>query len=361
MKYNPLHYAFTAYFICLGYGTQAQNVAKYSNNFLTIGAGARNLGMGNAVTAYISGAEAGYWNPAGLVNSIDSRQISVMHAAYFGNIANYDFAAIAQRIDQRTAVAVSLVRLGVDDIPNTLDLVDASGNIDYKNLTTFSAADYGLLASYARQSRNAKTKIGINSKIIRRTVGPFATAWGFGLDIGLQHQLGKWQIGAVARDITGTYNAWSYNQALLADVFLATGNVVPEKSVEITAPRLMLGIGRIFTLKKYLTLQTELDFDITTDGRRNTLISQPKFSIDPYAGAELAYSNTFFLRTGVNNIQKQTDFDQKEYIKFQPNAGVGIRLNQKFKIDYALTDIGSAQNSYYSHVISLLIDFGKKQ
>jgi hypothetical protein len=340
---------------------QAQNVAKYSNNFLTIGAGARNLGMGNAVTSYIGGAEAGYWNPAGLVSSIDSRQVSIMHAAYFGNIANFDFAAMAQKIDQRTAIAVSVVRLGVDDIPNTLDLVDASGNIDYANLTTFSAADYGFIMSYARQTPNAKTKFGVNTKVIRRTVGPFASAWGFGFDVGIQHQLGKWQLGAVARDITGTYNAWTYNKELLDNVFTMTGNEIPDKNVEITAPRLMLGLGRIFVLKPQLTLQTELDMDITTDGRRNTLISEPKFSIDPYAGAELAYRNTFFLRTGINNIQKQTDFTQRSITKFQPNAGVGFRVNKKIKIDYALTDIGSAQNSYYSHVVSLLIDFGKKQ
>jgi hypothetical protein len=40
---------------------------KYSNDFMYIGVGAHNFGMGNAVVASTSDVTAGYWNPAGLV------------------------------------------------------------------------------------------------------------------------------------------------------------------------------------------------------------------------------------------------------------------------------------------------------
>ena len=39
---------------------------KYSNEFLSIGVGAKNFSMGNAVVASVNDVTAGYWNPAGL-------------------------------------------------------------------------------------------------------------------------------------------------------------------------------------------------------------------------------------------------------------------------------------------------------
>ncbi len=51
---------------------------------------------------------------------------------------------------------------------------------------------------------------GVNAKIIRRVVGKFAGAWGFGIDAGFQMRKGNWRFGAVAKDITTTFNAWSF-------------------------------------------------------------------------------------------------------------------------------------------------------
>ena len=41
---------------------------KYSNEFLSIGVGARAQGMGNAFIASVDDVTAGYWNPAGLAS-----------------------------------------------------------------------------------------------------------------------------------------------------------------------------------------------------------------------------------------------------------------------------------------------------
>ena len=42
--------------------------AKYSNEFLNIGAGARGMAMGNAQVASVTDGTAGYWNPAALAD-----------------------------------------------------------------------------------------------------------------------------------------------------------------------------------------------------------------------------------------------------------------------------------------------------
>ena len=95
--------------------TQAQVTRKYSNEFLNIGVDARAFGMSNAVVANSNDVNSGYWNPAGLLQLKD-KQMALMHANYFANIATYNYAGFAMPIDEKSAFALSLIRFGVDDI-----------------------------------------------------------------------------------------------------------------------------------------------------------------------------------------------------------------------------------------------------
>ena len=127
---------------------------KYSNEFLQIGVGARAFGMGGSVAASVSDVNAAYWNPAGLVNMQSDHQLSLMHSEYFAGVAKYDYAAFATFVADKTAVvSASFIRFGVDDIPDTNELIDADGNINYDRVKSFSAADYAFLFSYARNSK----------------------------------------------------------------------------------------------------------------------------------------------------------------------------------------------------------------
>ncbi|MEM9982244.1 MAG: hypothetical protein AAF734_07095, partial [Bacteroidota bacterium] len=165
----------------------AQNTPKYSNEFLNIGVGARALGMASAQTAVANDVTAGYWNPAGLLNIEDKYQGTLMHAEYFAGIAQYDYLAFATPVDSNSHIGVSIIRFGVDDIPDTRFLYDINGAINYNNITFFSSADYAFLLSYARRSNLIKgLQLGANFKIVHRQAGDFATAWGFGLDAGAQ-------------------------------------------------------------------------------------------------------------------------------------------------------------------------------
>lgn len=128
----------------------SQTIRKYSNEFLSIGVDAAALGMSNTVTAHTGDVNSGYWNPAGLVQ-LEDKQIGLMHANYFANIAQYDYAGFAMPIDERSALGISIIRFGVDDILNTTQLIDSQGNIDYNRISLFSTADYALTASYARK------------------------------------------------------------------------------------------------------------------------------------------------------------------------------------------------------------------
>jgi hypothetical protein len=84
-------------------------------------------------------------------------------------------------------------------------------------------------------------------------------------------------------------------------------------------------------------------------------------SIDPNLGIEAIYNKLIFVRAGVGNIQRVSDFDQSTYLTLQPNLGLGLRI-RNLQIDYALSDIGNVSDVLYSNVFSLRIDIvGKKK
>jgi hypothetical protein len=336
--------------------------SKYSNEFLNIGVGARALGMSNSYVTSVNDVTSGYWNPAGLLGVKSNIQVGLMHSEYFAGIAKYDYAAGAIPIDSSSAMGISIIRFGVDDIPNTTELIDANGNVDYSRISTFSAADYAFLFSYARKlTKIDGLRLGGNAKIIRRKVGDFAGAWGFGIDAGLQYDYKKWKFGLMARDITTTFNAWSYNLSdEVKNVFLLTGNEIPDNSIEITLPRLLLGAARKYDFyHSKISLLTELNLDMTFDGKRNVVIKSNLLSVDPHFGFELGYMNFVFFRGGIGNIQKTTDIIDRSVTTFQPNIGIGFKI-KALTVDYALTDIGDKSVALYSNVFSLKLDINKK-
>ena len=143
-----------------------QSVRKYSNEFLNIGVDAAAFGMSKAVVATSNNVNSVYWNPSGLVG-IKDYQGAVMHAEYFEGIAKYDYVGFAMPIDDSSALGISLIRFGVDDILNTTELIDNNGNIDYNKISLFSAADYALNFAYARNLPVQGLNVGLNTKIIR--------------------------------------------------------------------------------------------------------------------------------------------------------------------------------------------------
>ena len=338
--------------------------AKYSNEFLNIGAGARGMAMGNAQVASVTDGTGGYWNPAALADVRTNPQLNLMHAEYFAGIGKYDYASLTLPLkDNKRTLGLTLLRFAVDDIPNTVFLVQPDGSIDFSNITTFSSADYAFLISLAQQVdwiKNRKMNFGINAKIIHRQAGDFTKSWGFGFDAAVQVIGDRWKIGLVAKDVTTTFNAWSYNISQeWREVFYATSNDIPSNSVELTAPQLIPGFSYNFPLNKKLNLLAEVDFDITFDGKRNTVVSSNPISIDPKMGLELSYNNVFFVRGGINNFQQTLDdrdtTNQKKIWIYQPSIGAGFRVGD-VQIDYAFTNLANQDNPLYTHVFSLKVD-----
>jgi hypothetical protein len=324
---------------------------------MNIGVDASSIALSGSVVSSIDNVNSTYWNPAGLTNLKDN-EISLMHSNYFANIANYNFVAYASPIDNRSTIGFSIIRFGVDDILDTTQLIDDQGNINYDRISLFSAVDYGFTASYARTLMNDNISYGINAKIIRRLVGDFATSWGFGFDFGLQISMKNgWKFGLMARDITTTYNSWSFDDDKLNDIQTAMEGQNQEipNSTEVTIPKIQFGFSKILDFNYNYSLSTAIDLMMKFD-QTNDVFSTKSLSVSPAIGLELGYIETVFLRFGIGNFQNELDFDNTENLTFQPNFGVGFIYND-IQVDYAFTDIGDQSVALYSNVFSLKIDF----
>ncbi len=335
----------------------AQTTRKYSNEFMNIGVDAAALGMANAVTASTHDVNSGYWNPAGLIG-IEESQVALMHASYFANIAQYDYAAYAKPIDDRSSWGISLIRFGVDDILNTTELIDDQGNIDFNRVSKFSTADYGFTFSYARKLPMDGLQYGVNAKVIRRIIGKFANSWGFGFDVGFKFEKNNWDIGLMLRDITTTYNIWNIDEDEYAKIKNAVEGQNQDKpeSTEITLPKAQLGISRKFEYDYDYTFLPAINLNMEF-AKTNDIIASDFVSIAPAIGFEFGYTDLVFLRTGFGNFQNITQIDNTTKLSFQPNVGLGFKYNG-IQIDYALTDLGNQSAALYSNIFSLKVDLG---
>ena len=176
------------------------------------------------------------------------------------------------------------------------------------------------------------------------------------------------------RDITTTFNAWSFDDDQLNSIIaiyddlndgiLNDGDptnddeviptVVPEK-IEITKPKLQLGVARRFALSQDFGLLTSLDLNMRFT-QTNDIISSSIVSITPSFGFQVDYTNLVYIRGGINNLQNRTNFDASQSFTLEPNFGVGFKY-KGIQVDYALTNIGGASGTLFSNVFSIKADF----
>ena len=126
-----------------------------------------------------------------------------MHASRFSNEVQYDYLGFALPYRRTRGLAFTLIRLGIDGIPDTRDALDDFGvdgiahtgdfgecngrldgpvagdptkpgeRLDPARIREFANADYAFFVSYAAQ-RGERLSLGGNLKVIRRGLGEFS-------------------------------------------------------------------------------------------------------------------------------------------------------------------------------------------
>ena len=306
----------------------AQTVAKFAGEFMAIGVGGRALGLGGAHVALVNDATAGYWNPAALAR-ISYPEGIVMHDERFGSLISFDFASVAVPYGLDESLGLSILRLGVDGIPDTrkawIDnnsngVFDNTDRLDYDKVTYFNATDWALYFTYAKRLSSG-LMYGVNVKIIRRDLAD-QSAMGVGFDVGaLYSPMPDLYLGINAQDITTTLVAWSTGR-----------NELVSPTLKIGAAYCIDALGGRFA--------PALDVDVRFENRRfSSVANLGAVSFDPHAGLEFDYKKTVALRVGYNDVKQ-----------FTLGAGLHLRM---LDVDYSFAKFAADENLGNTHRISL--------
>ena len=303
---------------------------KYSGEFLAIGVGGRPLGMGGAYVSMANDVSAGYWNPGALA-LVNYPQMILMHDERFGNLVNYDYGAVAIPFGPSVSLGLSIIRLGVDNVPDTRNaLIDLMGTgyfvpgdrIDYSKITFFNAADWAFMITYSKK-QNDKLSYGVNMKIISETLAE-GSAWGIGFDAGAVYNIRpNFRVGANLMDITTTYLAWN------------TG------TKELITPTAKLGTSYDISIFGTSRITPAMDFDVRFENRQYASLAHVgPVSMDMHAGLEYGFKNLFAIRVGYNDVKQLT-------------LGAGIKL-PKLNIDYSFAKFDNTDQLGNTHRISVM-------
>lgn len=286
------------------------------SNFLKIGVGGRNIGMGEVGAAVSNDVNSIVWNPAGL-SQIKGPELSFMHNEWLQSI-NYDYLGYAHPLNRNNGViGVSLYSVYMDKIDGYDENDNPSGGV--------KASDFAGTLSYARELKNWSSKQiilsgGINLKFIQEKLDD-ESANAYAGDIGLLCRL-----------------PLSFFYALNTDSVSGDSS---QPTVGIGAVVQNVGSGIKF-LEDRAPLPTNYKFGLSLNALKNSLVAGLDYNIPRQEnprinmGVEYTCWDIVSVRSG--------------YV-FGLDVGEGLRIGMglKFKIfqlDYAYSPYGDLGNSH---------------
>ncbi|MDD5688279.1 MAG: PorV/PorQ family protein [Elusimicrobia bacterium] len=298
--------------ICMG--NLEAGVSSSAMQFLKVGIGAKQEGMGGAQVAVAEDVNSVYWNPAGL-GSVSATELSFMHLSLYEGI-NYEYLAMGHPVNESSTIGLQIMYLNYGSMDKTLE--DASGAYDaVGSAGSYSAKDMGGAISYGKQV-DETINVGGSLKMVTSKIDS-DSASGFGLDLGVEYVpvKGGLQLGLVVQNIGGKVGSDSL-----------PGNI-------------KAGIGKklsAFEGENNLTIAADVNYGLDSA------------SIKENIGMELIIAEMVGIRAGY-----KLGYDEESY-----TLGGGFKIageSSTFNIDYAFIptkDLGD------THRISLGIRFGNK-
>lgn len=290
---------------------------------LLIPVGTRDIALAGSTTAFTSGVEALYWNPAGVARGVEGVDLYFSHMNYLADIG-VEYGAVSANFGGLGVISLELKSLSVGDIlVTTVDNPDGTGQTFNPQFLTF-----GL--SYSRLLTD-RISVGATMHVISERMAQVSST-GMAFDIGVMYRglfrLDGLSLGVAVKNIGPQMR------------FQGPGLNTRAVSTELANRGSVMYVLDAASFELPSTVEIGLGYGLpVADGDRLQISSSfqnNNFSEDEYrVGAEYAFQNTVFVRGGYMFATPETE--EREYL-YGACFGVGFHYaigTTQLTFDYA--------------------------
>ena len=337
-------------------GESNTRVGTRGANFLEIGVGARLMGMGNSGVALVDGAEALYWNPAGVAK--DPRFTAmVSYNDMYGDFGlQHIFGGVTIPAGEG-AWGFQIVSFTSGEITYTTEAFPEGGDPQFGD--SFEWNDLMIGGTYARQITD-RLNVGVTVKYARSGITD-ASASFFGGDAGIQFRTGL--LGTtIAASLINVGSSGQYTGPLIRSTVQAANELFPtERLVAIKLDTRDWEMPTMFTFSVMWDMVGSPEALLTPNADHNLLMmTDVTDGIDTAVmgklGLEYSFRELFYVRGGKFWLNEANTGFRDFGHGLTGGLGVAIPLGgTRLLFDYAYQGWGELENV---QIFSLAFDSG---
>jgi opacity protein-like surface antigen len=297
--------------------------------FLSIGQGARAIGMGGAYVAVANDVSAMYWNPAGIAD-LKGIGLLIDHTSWIADI-KYEYIGVTIDMGSYGGLGVNVTASNIGDMAvTTLDQQDGTGEI-------FGVSDMAVGISYGLRLTDDFT-IGFNPKFIYQKIWKM-TSSAIAVDVGVKYRtpFKGFTLGMSISNFGSKMKMTGASALVLYDSDPTTTGHNPRIPAELSTDEWELP----------LTYRVGIAYDLPLGDVGKMIVALDALHpSDNYEsinlGGEFVFHDAFYVRGGMKSMFQK---DSEEGL----TLGIGVQQfligNLKFSIDYAYQNFKRLKNA----------------
>lgn len=264
----------------------AQQSAGFAGVFARMGFGGRGMGIGNALTAVLSGDVVAYYNPA--VASFAEQRVAATSFGLLSLDRHLNFLSYTQALAPSAGISFGIINAGVKDI----EVRDSDGELS----RIYSTSENQFFFSFSNKF-SEKLSVGVSIKLFYYKLFENVSTTNVGVDFGALYGVtNEFVIGLVIQDIDSKYR-WD-----TSPIFGQQGNITIDRFP------LLRRIGASYRLPNNVGI-IAVDFE---NSNRKTNIFRFGIEINPI--------ELLTLRSGIDRLDASNKF-----VSSKPSFGFSVR------------------------------------